>query len=214
MTARLASLFLLTALLAVSANGKDKKKSSLPEYVLRATTVRVVVSPDAGEPLDHPMANATARDSVEKALMQWGRLRPVMDGAESDLVIAVRTGNGRMVQPTIKGGPIDQRPGVAQGTDDTIRIGAQQGQAPPLNSPGAGPQIGPQNGPQISNTVGASEDTFEVYRGGVQYPLDSAPVWRYIAKDCLREPGVSAVEEFRKAIAKAEQAQPQPAKKP
>jgi len=214
MTARLASLFLLTALLAVSANGKDKKKSSLPEYVLRATTVRVVVSPDAGEPVDHPMANADARDSVEKALMQWGRLRPVMDGAESDLVIAVRTGNGRMVQPTIKGGPIDQRPGVAQGTDDTIRIGAQQGQAPPLNSPGAGPQIGPQNGPQISNTVGASEDTFEVYRGGVQYPLDSAPVWRYIAKDCLREPGVSAVEEFRKAIAKAEQAQPQPAKKP
>jgi hypothetical protein len=156
MTARLASLFLLTALLAVSANGKDKKKSSLPEYVLRATTVRVVVSPDAGEPLDHPMANANARDSVEKALMQWGRLRPVMDEAESDLVIAVRTGNGRMVQPTIRGGPIDQRPGVAQSTDDSIRIGAQQGQAPPLNNPGMGPQIGPQNGPEMGNTVGAS----------------------------------------------------------
>jgi hypothetical protein len=135
-----------------------------------------------------------------------------MDEAESDLVIAVRTGNGRMVQPTIRGGPIDQRPGVAQSTDDSIRIGAQQGQAPPLNNPGMGPQIGPQNGPEMGNTVGASEDTFEVYRGSVQYPLDSAPVWRYIAKDCLREPGVSAVEEFRKAIAKAEQAQP--AKKP
>ncbi len=212
MTARLASLFLLAALLAVPANGKDKKKSSLPEYVLRATTVRVVVSPDVGEPLDHPMANADARDSVEKALLQWGRLRPVMDGAESDLVIAVRTGNGRMVQPTIKGGPIDQRTGVAQGTDNSIRIGAQQGQPPPLNNPGIGPQMGPQNGPAISNTVGASEDTFEVYRGGVEYPLDSSPVWRYIAKDCLREPGVTAVEEFRKAIAKAEQ--PPPAKKP
>jgi hypothetical protein len=210
MTARLASLFLVTALLAVSAHGKDKKKSSLPEYVLKATTVRVVVSPDAGEPIDHPRANADARESVEKALMQWGRLRPMMDGAESDLVIAVRTGNGRMVQPTIKGGPIDQRPGVAQGTDDTIRVGAQQGQAPPLNNPGMGPQMGPE----ISNTVGAFEDTFEVYRGGVEYPLDSPPVWRYIAKDCLREPGVNAVEEFRKAIAKAEQAQPQPAKKP
>lgn len=212
MTARLASLFLLAALLAVPAKGKDKKKSSLPEYVLRATTVRVVVSPDAGEPLDHPMANADARDSVEKALLQWGRLRPVMDGAESDLVIAVRTGNGRMVQPTIKGGPIDQRTGVAQGTDNSIRIGAQQGQPPPLNNPGIGPQMGPQNGPAITNTVGASEDTFEVYRGGVEYPLDSSPVWRYIAKDCLREPGVTAVEEFRKAIAKAEQ--PPPAKKP
>jgi len=29
-------------------------------------------------------------------------------------------------------------------------------------------------------------------------------IWRYIAKDCLREPKVTAVEEFRKAIAEAE----------
>jgi hypothetical protein len=212
MNARLSSLVLVVALVVVPAGAKDKKKSSLPEYVLQATTVRVVVSPDAGEPVDHPMANATARDSVEKALMQWGRLQPVMDGQESDLIIAVRTGNGRMVQPTVKGGPIDQRPGVAQSTDGGIRIGAQQGQPPPLTDPGMGPQNGPLNQPRISNDVGASDDTFEVYRGHVQDPLDSPPVWRYIAKDCLREPGVAAVEEFRKAIAKAEQ--PQPAKKP
>ena len=38
------------------------------------------------------------------------------------------------------------------------------------------------------------------------------PVWRYIAKDCLREPGVTAVEEFRKAIAEAEK--PHPPKSP
>jgi hypothetical protein len=208
MTARLSSLVLLAALLALPANAKDKKKSSLPEYVLRATTVLVVVSPDAGEPLDQPMTNATARENVEKALMQWGRLRPVMGGQESDLVIAVRTGNGRAVRPTIKGGPIDQRPGTVQTGDGSIRIGAQQGQPPPLSDPG----MGPQNGPRIGNEVGASEDTFEVYRGGVQYPLDSSPVWRYIAKDCLRQPGVTAVEEFRKAIAHAEK--PQPPKKP
>jgi hypothetical protein len=212
MNARLSSLVLVVALVVVPAGAKDKKKSSLPEDILRATTVRVVVSPDAGEPIDHPMANATARDSVEKALMQWGRLQPVMDGQESDLIIAVRTGDGRMVQPTVKGGPIDQRPGVAQGTDGGIRIGAQQGQPPPLTDPGMGPQNGPLNGPRISNDVAASDDTFEVYRGHIQHPLDSAPVWRYIAKDCLREPGVAAVEEFRKAIAKAEQ--PQPPKKP
>lgn len=212
MNARLSSLVLVVALVVVPAGAKDKKKSSLPEDILRATTVRVVVSPDAGEPVDHPMANATARDSVQKALIEWGRLQPVMDGAESDLIIAVRTGNGRMVQPTMKGGPIDQRPGVAQSTDDSIRIGAQRGQPPPLTDPGLGPPNGPQNGPRISNEAGTSEDTFEVYRGHVQDPLDSAPVWRYIAKDCLREPGVAAVEEFRKAIAKAEQ--PQPAKKP
>lgn len=209
MTARLTSLFLLTALLAVPAHAKDKKKSTLPEYVLKATTVLVVIAPDAGEPINQPMANANARDSVEKALMQWGRLRLVMAGEEADLVIAVRTGSGRMVQPSIRGGPIDQRPGTVQTGDGSVRIGAQQGQPPPLSDPGMGP---PQNGPRMGNDVGASEDTFEVYRGGVTDPLDSAPVWRYIAKDSLREPGVTAVEEFRKAIAKAEQ--PPPAKKP
>jgi hypothetical protein len=92
-----------------------------------------------------------------------------------------------------------------QSTDGGIRIGGQQGQPPPLSDPGVGP---PQNGPRMGNDVGASEDTFEVYRGSVQDPLDSPPVWRYIGKDCLREPGVTAVEEFRKAIAKAEQLQP------
>jgi hypothetical protein len=203
MTARLSSVVLLAAILAVPTNAKDKKKSSLPEYVLKATTVLVVVSPDAGEPIDQPRSNATARENVEKALMEWGRLRPVMEGEESDLVIAVRTGNGNAVRPTIRGGPIDQRPGTAESTDSTIRVGGHQGQPPPLSDPSVGPPIGPH----IGNEVGASEDTFEVYRGGVQYPLDASPVWRYIAKDSLRQPGVTAVEEFRKAISKAEQAQ-------
>jgi hypothetical protein len=213
MIARLSSLVVLAALLAVPANAKDKdkKKPSLPEYVLRASTVLVVVSPDAGEPVDHPMANATARENVEKALMQWGRLRLVLDGQESDLVIAVRTGSGKLVQPTIKGGPIDSRPGEVQPTDGGIRIGGQQGR-PPLNDPGMGPQNGPQNGPHISNHVGPSEDTFEVYRGGVSDPLNAPTVWRYTARDSLRAPEVSAVEEFRKAIVEAEK--PQIPKKP
>jgi hypothetical protein len=140
--------------------------------------------------------------------MQWGRLHLVMEGQESDLVIAVRTGNGNAVRPTIRGGPIDQRPGTVETTDSSIRIGGHQGQPPPLNDPG----VSPQNGPQIGREIGPSEDTFEVYRGGVQNPLDSSPVWRYTAKDCLREPGVTAVEQFRKAIAEAEK--PQPPKKP
>ena len=209
MTARFSALILLATMLALPANAKDKKKQTLPEYVLKATTVLVVVSPEAGEPLDQPMANATARDNVEKALMEWGRFRVVMDGAESDLVIAVRTGTGKMMQPTIKGGPIDNRAGVGQSTDSTIRIGGQQGHPPPLTDPGID---GPQSGPRVSNDVGPSEDMFEVYRGGVQTPLDAPAVWRYIAKDCLRPPKVSAVEEFRKAIVDAEK--PQPPKKP
>jgi hypothetical protein len=211
MIARLFSLIVVAALLTVPANAKDKdkKKASLPDYVLKASTVLVVVMPDAGEPIDQPMANSTARENVEKALMEWGRLRLVMDGQESDLVIAVRTGSSKMV-PTIKGGPIDNRPGVAQPTDGGIRIGAQQGH--PSSDPGMGPQNGPQNGPHLSKEMGPSEDTFQVYRGDVSDPLDSPAVWRYTAKDCLRAPKVSAVEEFRKAIAEAEQ--PQIPKKP
>jgi len=204
MTARLCSLVLLATLVATPAMAKDKKKPTLPEYVLRATTVLVVISPDAGEPVDQPTANATARENVEKALLQWGRLQPVLDGQQSDLVIAVRTGSGKMVQPTIKGGPIDSRGGVMQPVDGGIRVGGQQGHPPGSSDP----STGQQNGPHISNEIGASEDTFEVHRGGVQDPLDSPAVWRYVAKDCLRAPAVSAVEEFRKAIADAEKLQP------
>jgi hypothetical protein len=202
MKARLSFLLPLLVLLTTQALAKDKNKSTLPEYVLRAQTVLVVIDPDAGEPLDQPNANATARDNVEKALLEWGRFKLALDGQESDLIMVVRTGNGRAMQPTIRGGPIDQRPGIGQSTDSSIRIGGQHGQPPPLTDPSTDPQ---QNqGPHVSNEVGPSEDSFAVYRGGVANPLDSSPVWRYNAKDGLRAPKVAAVEEFCKAIAQAE----------
>jgi hypothetical protein len=210
MKARLSFLLSLLVLLSTQTLAKDKNKSILPEYVLRAQTVLVVIDPDAGEPLDQPNANATARGDVEKALMEWGRFKLALDGEESDLIVVVRTGNGRAVQPTIRGGPIDQRPGIGQSTDSSIRIGGQRGQPPPLTDPSTGPQ--PNQGPHVSNEVGSSEDSFAVYRGGVANPLDSSAVWRYNAKDCLRAPKVVAVEEFRKAIAREEK--PQQSKKP
>jgi len=198
MRARLSWFLLLILLVSPALNAKDKdkdkKKSSLPELVIRARTVLVVIHPDAGEPLHQPTANATARENVEQALMNWGRLQPVMDGQVADLVIAVRTGT------------IDTRPTVMQPTDTGIRIGAQQGHAPPLNDPGMSSPRG--GGPRISNEVGSSEDSFEVYLGTSQYPLDSSPVWRYVARDCLRAPTVSAVEQFRKAIAESEKLKP------
>lgn len=209
MTVRFASVVLLGALLTSPLLAKEKKKVQLPDFVLKAQTVLVVVAPDAGEPVDQPMANSTARENVEKALMDWGRFRLVLDGERSDLVIAVRTGNGKMVQPTIKGGPTDNRPGVAQPTDGGIRIGGQQGRPPSAGGPGMGPQ---DNSPHMSNEIGPSDDSFEVYMGSVEEPLDSSPVWGYIAKNCLRAPQVTAVEEFRKALADAEK--PQPPKKP
>ena len=201
MTTRLAMLA-LAALLVIPATAKDKKKSALPEDVLRAQTVKVVIDPEAGEPLDRPNANATARDNVEKALLEWHRFRLVMDGEVADLIMVVRTGDGRMSRPTMKGGPIDQRGGIAQSTDSNIRIGMQTGR-PPM---GQDPSTYPQNqGPHMGTEVGPSEDMFVVYRGSTSDPLDSPPVWRYSKKDCLRpSPLVPAVEEFRKLVAAAE----------
>jgi hypothetical protein len=58
----------------------------------------------------------------------------------------------------------------------------------------------------VSNETGPSEDSFEVYRGRVDYPLDAPAVWRYMAKNALDElPEVVAVEQFRNAINEAEQ---------
>jgi hypothetical protein len=210
MTARLSTLLILAAFLAAPLSAKDKNKPIVPDYVLKAQTVRVIIDPEAGEPLNQPNANAVARDNVEKALSEWGRLRPMMEGmGETDLLIVVRTASGKAMQPTIKGGPIDQRGGVAQSTDSTIRIGGRTGQ-----NPNADPNMDPMNrSPHVSNEIGPSEDTFAVYRGDISGPLDAPPVWRYIAKDCLRAPRMAAVEEFRKALAEADQ-QRQQTKKP
>ena len=82
-------------------------------------------------------------------------------------------------------------------------MGGKQGRPPDLSSSGAGASA--DRGPHVSNEIGPSEDTLEVYRGRDQYPLDSPPVWRYMAKGALNEPGVTAVEEFRKMINESEQ---------
>ena len=50
-----------------------------------------------------------------------------------------------------------------------------------------------------------SEDSFEVYIGGVDYPLDAPPVWRYMAKDALNSPQMTAVQQFRNAVNESDQ---------
>jgi hypothetical protein len=213
MPSRLASALLVTVLLASMAPAKDKnkKKPLISPEILRARTAVVVIDPDAGEALDEPYANANARTAVEKALLEWGRFDLLLQGQETDLIFVVHTGNGKMMRPTMKGGAIDQPPIRGESTDSTIRIGAQQGHPPPLQEPSI---PDPNRGPHTANEVGPSEDMFEVYRGNLPNPLDSTPVWRYVAKHCLREtPTVAAVEEFRKAIAEAEKPQI-PTKKP
>jgi hypothetical protein len=188
------SLALAFACLAVA---KDKKKSTLPDYILEARTYFVLIDPDAGTPVNAPLANKTAQDDVERALLNWGRLKPAQTMSMADLVVTVRTGNGKMARPTIDGEPTNDRPVVVQPSDSGIHIGAQQGRNPDAA------QSGPQNSkPGLGSEIGPTEDAFLVYQGvgPDATALDRAPVWRYIAKNALRSPDVPAVAEFRKAI--------------
>jgi hypothetical protein len=181
-----------------------KDKSVLPADVLTAQTVLVVIQPDAGEPLTSPGANSTAREDVERAITKWGRFKLVIDSQTADLIIAVRKGTGRAVNPTIGGGRIDDRPVVLQpGQGGDIRIGGQRGRPPDLSQGGAQPQ----DTPRVQTEVGPADDMLAVYRGRIEYPLDSPSVWRYVGKDSLRPPSVRALDEFRKALIAAERAQ-------
>ncbi len=197
MLLRLRLLLSLMLLFACLATANDKKKEALPAEVLNAQTVVVLVDPDAGMSTSAPLANRTAQDDVEKALAKWGRLKLVLIGGDNaDLVITVRKGNGKIVQPTVNGEPTNDRPVVVVPSDNGIHIGAQQGRPPDSTQPR--PQ---DTSPGLAGEVGSAEDTFLVYRGGTgNPPLERAPVWRYVAKNGLRSPDVPAVAEFRKAI--------------
>jgi hypothetical protein len=195
------------ALAAVSAVGSAKKKDKvvLPAYVLKAETVLVVILPDAGEPLNDITANRKAQEEVEKAFLKWGRLRLALDVDQADLVVGVRKGTGKVANPTINGGPVDSRPGTIETTDNQIRIGVQQGHPPDVSQPEtAAGSNSPNDRVHPGMEAGAAEDTFQVFQGGVRYPLDNAPVWQLTAKDGLKPPAVAAVEQFQKAVEESE----------
>ena len=185
-------------LLAGLAHAKEKKRGTLPADVVEAQTVIVLIDPDAGISVTDPQGNRTAQEDVEKALMKWGRLRPILT-MPADLVIVIRKGNKQAVQPTISGEPTNDRPVIVQGTEDAIRVGVQQGRSPDGVQNG-GP-LPP--GPRVGAEAGPVEDTFLVYEGQVGAPLTRAPIWRYVAKNGLKSPEVPAVAEFKKAVDEA-----------
>jgi hypothetical protein len=188
----------VVVILSTLSIAKDKKKGAVPDIVLKAETVAVVIDPEAGEPVTNPGANRQAEEAVERALMKWGRLRPQVDAQTADLVIAVRTGHQGLVTPTIGGGGIDNRPVILQPTDGGIRLGSQTG-APPGTTRGQQDQT-----PHMSTEIAPQQDVFEVYLGRTDYPLDRVPIWRYRAKNALQSPTVTAVEKFREAIEETE----------
>ncbi len=195
------SVLLLSCLVAA---GKNKKKVPLPVDILQAHTAWVIIDPAAGVDVTDPNANRIALNDVQNALAKWGRLMPVTDLSRADLIIVVRKSNGKMVQPTIAGTPINTPPPViGQRTDSGVNVSARQG--PPLE----------QSQPHPQTEVGNTQDTFAVYRNDPnnitgQNALDSPPVWRYTAKDALASPGVPAVDQFRKVIAESGEGPGQP----
>jgi hypothetical protein len=205
MSVRVPIAFLVLLLLIPQANARNKKKQVLPEYVLRAQTVAVVIRPEAGEPLTSPNANRTAQNNVENAITKWGRFKVITNAEAADLIIAIRTGHAS--GPTIRNSPADRRTNDQIGDiPDASQQGhspaSQQGHSPDLPNSGASAT---DRRPHISNEMGPSEDSFEVYRGRVDYPLDAPAVWRYMAKGALDDfPEVVAVEQFRKEITEAE----------
>ena len=187
-------------LLPVTAFAKDKKPI-LPPYVLTARTVAVIIDPAAGITVDDPRANEIARKEVEATLLSWGRFDVRMDGQGTDLVIVIRKGHARAVEPTI-GNPRQNNPaGSIDPYDNGIGIGAQHGRAPDSAAPNTAGQT-----PQPQVEAGSTQDYFAVYRGDIEKPLDAPAAWRYSATDALQSPSVPAVDRFRKAIADAEKA--------
>ena len=169
----------------------------------------MVVDPTAGVDARDPNANRAARADVEKALDQWGRFTLVQEGLTADLVITVRKGNGKFVQPTIGGTPINGTPPVSGGTTSsptqtTTRAGVRWGGGNPNDPSNAGTQ---PSAPEPQIEAGSPQDMFVVYRGSTDpnwSPLDAPAVWRYSGKDALASPSVPAVEAFRKLIAESE----------
>src|SRR5215475_15559068 len=100
-----------------------KKKPQVPDYVLKARTVCVIIDPDAGTSLTSPLGNKTAQDEVERALLSWGRFQLVQEPGRADLVIVIRKGAGKPVDRTIGNLPTNDRPVTVQQTDSAIRIG-------------------------------------------------------------------------------------------
>jgi hypothetical protein len=208
MLKRVSTLFLLS-LLVTFGFAKDKKKNTLPAYVLNARTVAVVIDPHAGFSIDDPQANRDAQKDVETALLDWGRFNPVLNSQNADLIIVVRKGTGRLASETIHDPRQNNRPGSINSTDNGVAIGGQRGRQPGISDePGLEPG---EQSPRPQTEVGDTDDSFAVFEGGTEPSLNGIPGWRYVAKDGLLSPAVPAVAAFKKAVADAEKAA---AKKP
>jgi hypothetical protein len=190
--------------LLVSFGFAKDKKPPLPAYVLSAKTVAVIIDPSAGISVDDPRANQDAQKDVEAALLSWGRFEPVLSRETADLIIVVRKGNGRISNETVPDARQNNRVGMGTPGDNGGSVGGQRGPQPGMTD-----QSGMGSGQQSPNPqmeIGHADDSFVVYKGGDEKPLDMPPAWRYVGMDGLSPHLVPAVAAFRKAVENAEKA--------
>jgi hypothetical protein len=173
-----AVLALGACLLVVSfAGAKNKTEKGVPEYILRAKTVYVMVDPGAGIDVEDPRANQVAQKDVETALLNWGRFQPVILTQSVDLIIVIRKGHKQVADTTISDPRQNNRPGLIDPRTNGVSVGGQHGN-------GAGMPDASAHGPAHPQTeVGTTEDTFYVYNGDSERPLDGPVGWSYVAKD-------------------------------
>jgi hypothetical protein len=209
MRARFIALVSVTVVLASTtllAKDKSKEKEALPAWLLQAHTAAVIIDPDAGVSPNDPNANQIARRDVQAALQKWGRFEPSLVNQPSDLIIVIRRGHQRMADATIPDPRQNSPIGGVSSTDDSISAAGRRGNP---NPPPQGMPNRPYSpSPQLE--VGPPDDSFTVYEGRADHPLDAPAAWRYVAPDALRSPSVPAVAAFRKAVAAADKAASKP----
>jgi hypothetical protein len=200
-------LFTVTVglLVAVPVLAKNKAEKSLPEYILHAHTVAVMVDPGAGIDIEDPRANQAAQKDVETALLNWGRFQPMITSQQADLIIVIRKGHKQVVDQTVSDPRQNNRVGMIDPTANGVSVGAQRGRQPDGTGSGM-PDLSDRVPAHPQTEVGTTEDSFLVYNGDSKDPLDSPVGWSYVAKDGLRSHNVPAVDEFKKAVAAADKA--------
>jgi len=197
MRVRVLALFAGIVVLASCVLAKKKEKQVLPDAVLRAQTVFVVIQPDAKEPLTEPNANLKAQKAVEEALMKWGKFRLALDTTTADIVISVEKGAGKPMSPTISGGPVDSRPVDVEGDASQIRIMGQKGHPDTTSISTNDPN--PNARAQTGTQAGGSEDVLRLFIGGaVEYP--SCAGMDVFAEGCIEGSGSGSGSGVEKGI--------------